>query len=249
MSVKKIVINGLIFLVGAAVGGGCTFLYCKKGEEDRIQAEVDAVRRDLKRAYSDGSESVEEKNDQDIEKALETPRNGLKTHISGIPEAERRERLEKASELVIQQDYGGYFDYEKFDESTVKVDGRGQPIDKPEKTFKDPREVLIEDIIESTAPSDDDNPIVLTEEMLDNYDTRDMQFCTLYLGDQLLVDDQTREVLSVPDTIGEDIFMKFLMAHQQDEIFVKDPKTDTLFDITKANEAWMEVEEDYHGGV
>ena len=78
-------------------------------------------------------------------------------------------------------------------------------------------------------------------------DDSDKVFLTLYLGDQALVEDVSLSEVDVEQTIGYDIFDKILVSHNE-EFTVKNPKFDTIYDISVESASFTEVMEDYHGG-
>lgn len=229
MTVKKVLINGIIFVVGAIAGGAGTYFWCKKGEEDRINAEVKSVKETYEKAFKKPNTSDSKKDEQDIRHGLKQAKNGLKTHSGGSEQVAIRQTAE---EIKQANNYGGYFENQKPPMVDFKV-------------------ALLNDIVESSCPSERDNePYVLTEDMLADEDgAGDMTFCTLYTQDQVLSEDTTNEALDVASTIGENIFNKFLNALDTDEIYVKDPRTDIVYDIVRENSSYAEMMEAFHGGV
>ncbi len=231
MSLKRILIDGALVLLGAACGGGGVYIWCKNTEEARIDQAAEEIRQAYKKARSEQNTDDSNKDEQDIEKPQETPKNGLKTH-SEVPE----EGLirQTAEEIKQVNNYGGYFANQK-----------------PTEDIVDPRQVLINDIADAMHPSERDNePYVLTEEMLEDEEAAsDMTFCTLYSRDRVLADDLNNDSMDIYQTIGWDLFNKFLNAPDTEEIYVKDPRTDTVYDIVKEDASYSEMMSAYHGGV
>lgn len=231
MSFKKVLVSGIIFLAGAVSGGAGVYIWRTKTEEQRINAEIDSVKKAFEKAHSSSNTSDSDKDDQDIETPLKTPENGLKTRETAmVTEIE----IGKANKIIKHQKYDGYFS------------------DQDARDNMDPRTALLEDIIESSSyPRDDDNkPYVMTES---EYETdpaaSDVVFLTVYEEDKILADDVTNEAVNVDESIGMDIFEKFLNAKEADDIYVKDPRTDTVYEVTKESGSYKTMMECYHGGM
>lgn len=231
MSFKKVLVSGIIFLAGAVSGGAGVYIWRTKTEEQRINAEIDSVKKAFEKAHSSSNTSDSDKDDQDIETPLKTPENSLKTRDTAmVTEIE----IGKANKIIKHQKYDGYFENQ---------DARDN---------MDPRTLLLEDIIESSSyPRDDDNkPYVMTES---EYETdpaaSDTTFLTVYEEDKILADDVTNEAVNVDESIGMDIFEKFLNAKEADDIYVKDPRTDTVYEVTKESGSYKTMMECYHGGM
>ena len=231
MSFKKVLVSGIIFLAGAVSGGAGVYIWRTKTEEQRINAEIDSVKKAFEKAHSSSNTSDSDKDDQDIETPLKTPENSLKTRETAmVTEIE----IGKANKIIKHQKYDGYFS------------------DQDARDNMDPRTALLEDIIESSSyPRDDDNkPYVMTES---EYETdpaaSDVVFLTVYEEDKILADDVTNEAVNVDESIGMDIFEKFLNAKEADDIYVKDPRTDTVYEVTKESGSYKTMMECYHGGM
>lgn len=231
MSFKKVLVSGIIFLAGAVSGGAGVYIWRTKTEEQRINAEIDSVKKAFEKAHSGSNTSDSDKDDQDIETPLKTPENSLKTRETAmVTEIE----IGKANKIIKHQKYDGYFS------------------DQDARDNMDPRTALLEDIIESSSyPRDDDNkPYVMTES---EYETdpaaSDVVFLTVYEEDKILADDVTNEAVNVDESIGMDIFEKFLNAKEADDIYVKDPRTDTVYEVTKESGSYKTMMECYHGGM
>lgn len=231
MNFKKFLVSGIIFLAGAVTGGAGVYIWRTKTEEQRINAEIDSVKKTFKKAHSRSYSSNSNDNDQDIGTTLKTPKNGLKTRNTGIP---RGIDTRKSDNIINHQKYDGYFS------------------DQDAKDHMDPRTALLEDIIESSSypRDDDDKPYVMTES---EYETdpaaSDVVFLTVYEEDKVLADDVTNEAVNVDESIGMDIFEKFLNAKEADDIYVKDPRTDTVYEVTKESGSYKDMMECYHGGM
>lgn len=235
---KKYLANGIIFLLGAAVGGACTYFYCKNGEEDRINAEVKSVRDAFSKLSRKPNNDDSDEYDKDIGQDDKTRQNGLKCVSGAFCEDDNAKSKEERDSIISHENYSGYFDKNNVDEN-----GALDPLD--------PRTLLIQDVINTAHPDDerDSQPYVMTDEMLENDPAASELIClTLYLKDQILADDLHEEAVSVDDTIGMDIFEKFLNSHETDEIFVKDPRLDVAYDIVKEDLSFKEMMETYHGG-
>lgn len=235
MSFKKVLVSGIIFLAGAVTGGAGVYIWRTKTEEQRINAEIDSVKKAFEKANSSSNTSDSDNDDQDIGTPLKTPENGLKTRNTGIPsDAEVEKAKSETKSIIGRQKYDGYFENQ---------DARDN---------MDPRTALLEDIIESSSyPRDDDNkPYVMTES---EYETdpaaSDTTFLTVYEEDKVLADDVTNEAVNVDESIGMDIFEKFLNAKEADDIYVKDPRTDTVYEVTKESGSYKTMMECYHGGM
>lgn len=231
MSFKKVLVSGIIFLAGAVSGGAGVYIWRTKTEEQRINAEIDSVKKAFEKAHSSSNTSDSNKDDQDIETTLKTPENDLKTRETAmVTEIE----IGKANKIINHQKYDGYFS------------------DQDARDNMDPRTLLLEDIIESSSyPRDDDNkPYVMTES---EYETdpaaSDTTFLTVYEEDKILADDVSNEAVNVDESIGMDIFEKFLNAKEADDIYVKDPRTDTVYEVTKESGSYKTMMECYHGGM
>lgn len=231
MSLKKVLVSGIIFLAGAITGGAGVYIWRTKTEEQRINAEIDSVKKAFEKAHSSSYTSNSNGDDQDIGTPLKTPENGLKTQDTGIL---RGIETRKANKIINHQKYDGYFN------------------DQDAKDHMDPRTALLEDIIESSSypRDDDDKPYVMTES---EYETdpaaSDVVFLTVYEEDKVLADDVTNEAVNVDESIGMDIFEKFLNAKEADDIYVKDPRTDTVYEVTKESGSYKTMMECYHGGM
>lgn len=231
MNFKKVLVSGIIFLAGAVTGGAGVYIWRTKTEEQRINAEIDSVKNAFKKTHYSSNSSDSNNDDQDIGTPLKTPENGLKTRNTGIL---RGIETRKADKIINHQKYDGYFS------------------DQDAKDNMDPRTALLEDIIESSSyPRDDDNkPYVMTES---EYETdpaaSDVVFLTVYEEDKVLADDVTNEAVNVDESIGMDIFEKFLNAKEADDIYVKDPRTDTVYEVTKESGSYKDMMECYHGGM
>ena len=235
MSFKKVLVSGIIFLAGAVIGGAGVYIWRTKTEEQRINAEIDSVKKAFEKAHSSSNTSDSNGDDQDIGTPLKTPENGLKTQNTGIVNDAEVEKAKSENKSIIgRQKYDGYFENQ---------DARDN---------MDPRTLLLEDIIESSSyPRDDDNkPYVMTES---EYETdpaaSDTTFLTVYEEDKILADDVTNEAVNVDESIGMDIFEKFLNAKEADDIYVKDPRTDTVYEVTKESGSYKTMMECYHGGM
>ena len=235
MSFKKVLVSGIIFLAGAVTGGAGVYIWRTKTEEERINAEIDSVKKAFEKAHSSPNTSDSDNDDQDIGTALKTPENGLKTRNTGtLSDAEVQKARTEAKGIIGRQKYDGYFENQ---------DARDN---------MDPRTLLLEDIIESSSyPRDDDNkPYVMTES---EYETdpaaSDVVFLTVYEEDRILADDITNEAVNVDESIGMDIFEKFLNSKEVDDIYVKDPRTDTVYEVTKESGSYKTMMECYHGGM
>ena len=235
MSFKKVLVSGIIFLAGAITGGAGVYIWRTKTEEQRINAEIDSVKKAFEKAHSRSYTSNSNGDDQDIGTPLKTPENSLKTQNTGIlRDAEVAKAKLETKSIIGRQKYDGYFN------------------DQDAKEHMDPRTALLEDIIESSSyPSeDDDKPYVMTES---EYETdpaaSDVVFLTIYEEDKVLADDVTNEAVNVDESIGMDIFEKFLNAKEADDIYVKDPRTDTVYEVTKESGSYKTMMECYHGGM
>lgn len=235
MSFKKILVSGIIFLAGAVSGGAGVYIWRTKTEEQRINAEIDSVKKAFEKAHSSSNTSDSNNDGQDIGTPLKTPENGLKTRDTGIVNDAEVEKAKSENKSIIgRQKYDGYFENQ---------DARDN---------MDPRTLLLEDIIESSSyPRDDDSkPYVMTES---EYETdpaaSDVVFLTVYEEDKILADDVTNEAVNVDESIGMDIFEKFLNAKEADDIYVKDPRTDTVYEVTKESGSYKTMMECYHGGM
>lgn len=235
MSFKKVLVSGIIFLAGAVSGGAGVYIWRTKTEEQRINAEIDSVKKAFEKANSSPNESDSDNDDQDIETPLKTPENGLKTRNTGtLSDAEVQKAKLETKSIIGRQKYDGYFENQ---------DARDN---------MDPRTLLLEDIIESSSyPRDDDNkPYVMTES---EYETdpaaSDTTFLTVYEEDKILADDVSNEAVNVDESIGMDIFEKFLNSKEADDIYVKDPRTDTVYEVTKESGSYKTMMECYHGGM
>lgn len=235
MSFKKVLVSSIIFLAGAVTGGAGVYIWRTKTEEERINAEIDSVKKAFEKAHSSQNKSDSDNDDQDIETPLKTPENDLKTRNTGtLSDAEVQKAKLETKSIIGRQKYDGYFENQ---------DARDN---------MDPRTLLLEDIIESSSfPRDDDNkPYVMTES---EYETdpaaSDVVFLTVYEEDKILADDVTNEAVNVDESIGMDIFEKFLNSKEADDIYVKDPRTDTVYEVTKESGSYKTMMECYHGGM
>lgn len=235
MSFKKVLVSGIIFLAGAVSGGAGVYIWRTKTEEERINAEIDSVKKAFEKANSSSNKSDSDNDDQDIGTPLKTPENGLKTRNTGtLRDAEVQKAKLETKSIIGRQKYDGYFENQ---------DARDN---------MDPRTLLLEDIIESSSyPRDDDNkPYVMTES---EYETdpaaSDVVFLTVYEEDKILADDVTNEAVNVDESIGMDIFEKFLNSKEADDIYVKNPRTDTVYEVTKESGSYKTMMECYHGGM
>lgn len=234
MSFKKVLVSGIIFLAGAVTGGAGVYIWRTKTEEERINAEIDSVKKAFEKANSSSNTSDSDNDGQDIEAPLKTPENGLKMRNTGtLSDAEVQKAKLETKSIIGRQKYDGYFENQ---------DARDN---------MDPRTLLLEDIIESSSyPRDDDKPYVMTES---EYETdpaaSDVVFLTVYEEDKILADDVTNEAVNVDESIGMDIFEKFLNSKEADDIYVKDPRTDTVYEVTKESGSYKTMMECYHGGM
>ena len=235
MSFKKVLVSGIIFLAGAVTGGAGVYIWRTKTEEERINAEIDSVKKAFEKANSSSNTSDSDNDGQDIEAPLKTLENGLKMRNTGtLRDAEVQKAKLETKSIIGRQKYDGYFENQ---------DARDN---------MDPRTLLLEDIIESSSyPRDDDNkPYVMTES---EYETdpaaSDVVFLTVYEEDKILADDVTNEAVNVDESIGMDIFEKFLNSKEADDIYVKDPRTDTVYEVTKESGSYKTMMECYHGGM
>lgn len=234
MSFKKVLVSGIIFLAGAVTGGAGVYIWRTKTEEERINAEIDSVKKAFEKADSSPNTSDSDNDDQDIGTPLKTPENGLKTRNTGtLSDAEVQKAKLETKSIIGRQKYDGYFENQ---------DARDNI---------DPRTLLLDDIIESSSfPRDDDKPYVMTES---EYETdpaaSDVVFLTVYEEDRILADDVTNEAVNVDESIGMDIFEKFLNSKEADDIYVKDPRTDTVYEVTKESGSYKTMMECYHGGM
>lgn len=235
MTFKKVLVSSIIFLAGAVTGGAGVYIWRTKTEEERINAEIDSVKKAFEKAHSSSNTSDSNNDDQDIGTPLKTPENGLKTRKVGtLSDAEVQKAKLETKSIIGRQKYDGYFENQ---------DARDN---------MDPRTLLLEDIIESSSfPRDDDNkPYVMTES---EYETdpaaSDVVFLTVYEEDRILADDVTNEAVNVDESIGMDIFEKFLNSKEVDDIYVKDPRTDTVYEVTKESGSYKTMMECYHGGM
>lgn len=234
MSFKKVLVSGIIFLAGAVTGGAGVYIWRTKTEEERINAEIDSVKKAFEKANSSPNTSDSDNGDQDIGTPLKTPENGLKTRNTGtLSDAEVQKAKLETKSIIGRQKYDGYFENQ---------DARDN---------MDPRTLLLDDIIESSSyPRDDDKPYVMTES---EYETdpaaSDVVFLTVYEEDKILADDVTNEAVNVDESIGMDIFEKFLNSKEADDIYVKDPRTDTVYEVTKESGSYKTMMECYHGGM
>lgn len=234
MSFKKVLVSGIIFLAGAVTGGAGVYIWRTKTEEERINAEIDSVKKAFEKAHSSSNTSDSDNDSQDIGTPLKTPENGLKTRNTGtLSDAEVQKAKLETKSIIGRQKYDGYFENQ---------DARDN---------MDPRTLLLEDIIESSSfPRDDDKPYVMTES---EYETdpaaSDVTFLTVYEEDKILADDVTNEAVNVDESIGMDIFEKFLNSKEADDIYVKDPRTDTVYEVTKESGSYKTMMECYHGGM
>lgn len=234
MSFKKVLVSGIIFLAGAVTGGAGVYIWRTKTEEERINAEIDSVKKAFEKANSSPNASDSDNDSQDIGTPLKTPENGLKTRNTGtLSDAEVQKAKLETKSIIGRQKYDGYFENQ---------DARDN---------MDPRTLLLDDIIESSSyPRDDDKPYVMTES---EYETdpaaSDVVFLTVYEEDKILADDVTNEAVNVDESIGMDIFEKFLNSKEADDIYVKDPRTDTVYEVTKESGSYKTMMECYHGGM
>lgn len=228
MNGKRLLIDGIIFLVGGCAGGAAAYFYVKKDEEDRINKEVNDIYKALGKGSSKPNTAMPEKNDQVIENGLKQAKNGLKTR-SGA--SERGLMREQATDIAHKEKYSGYFD---------KANGMDEEI----------RDIVMDDVMEMCAddesPTEHTEPYFMTMEEAE-VDDSERVFMTLYLGDQKLVEDVSLTEVDVERTIGYDIFDKILSS-TNDEYTVKNPEFDVIYDISKESTSFEEVMEDYHGG-
>lgn len=234
MSFKKVLVSGIIFLAGAVTGGAGVYIWRTKTEEERINAEIDSVKKAFEKAHSSSNTSDSDNDDQDIGTPLKTPENGLKTRNTGtLSDTEVEKAKLETKSIIGRQKYDGYFENQ---------DARDN---------MDPRTLLLDDIIESSSyPRDDDKPYVMTES---EYETdpaaSDVVFLTVYEEDKILADDVANEAVNVDESIGMDIFEKFLNSKEADDIYVKDPRTDTVYEVTKESGSYKTMMKCYHGGM
>lgn len=230
MALKRFLIDGALVLLGAAAGGTGVYIWRKNTEETRIDKAVEDFRKAYKKAQNNPNTDDSEKDEQDIEKPQETAKNGLKTHSGGSEEGLIRQTAEEIKQV---NNYGGYFANQKANEGV-----------------SDPRQDLVNEVADTMHPTEKDNmPYVMTDDMLEDDDAAgDMTFCTLYSRDKVLADDLNNEALDIYSTIGHELFNKFLDSDVE-EIYVKDPRTDTVYDIVKEDQSYTEMMEAYHGGV
>lgn len=122
------------------------------------------------------------------------------------------------------------------------IDGFDTPISNTQQK-------IVNMIMEKDSPEEKIKPFIPSEDELAedlSYKSVD-QFLTLYLGDQVLADSTTLEHVDFLDTIGEDLYYRFLKS-DTDDIFVKNPNNDMLYEVTKEDGKYSEMMELYHGG-
>lgn len=228
MTVKRLLVDGVIFLTGAAVGGAAAYFYVKKDEENRMNKEVNDIREALKKGSNKQDTDDDGSNRQDIGKPSNEAKNNLRTRSGASESTLMRDSV---NTLIHKEKYSGYFD---------KANGMDPEI----------RDIIMEDVAEvcaeEEAPTEHTKPYFMTMEEAE-VDDAERIFMTLYLGDQKLVEDAALTEVDVERTIGYDIFDKILTSHN-DEYTVKNPEFDVIYDISKESMSFEEVMEDYHGG-
>lgn len=215
---KNIIYNALWFVVGAAVGGSCSYFYCKKTENERLDKEIQSVID----AFKHSNQSKKPKNE---EKTQETP-----SLSDLLQEDQEPDEVEPASPETKAIYYNMISKY------------KSDMADNPEAAE------IVSQIVAKDAPIERDDPYVMTEDEVSMADSSDMIFATVYVTDHILADDATNEELDVSTTIGWDIMNKILNSTPE-EIFVMDPRTDSIYDITVNKTSYIEMMDAYHGGV
>lgn len=128
----------------------------------------------------------------------------------------------------------------------IKNNGYVNEFDTP---MSNTQQKIVNMIMGNSSPEEKIKPFIPSEEELAedlSYKSVD-QFLTLYLGDQVLADTTTLEHVDFLDTIGEDLYYRFLKSNT-DDIFVKNPNNDMLYEVTKEDGKYSEMMELYHGG-
>ena len=128
----------------------------------------------------------------------------------------------------------------------IKNNGYVNEFDTP---MSNTQQKIVNMIMEKDSPEEKIKPFIPSEDELAedlSYKSVD-QFLTLYLGDQVLADSTTLEHVDFLDTIGEDLYYRFLKS-DTDDIFVKNPNNDMLYEVTKEDRKYSEMMELYHGG-
>lgn len=222
---KSILMNAVMFTIGIISGGATTYIYCKKTEESRIEAEVNSVREAYEKASKTLNSKDDEKNDHSIKNAENKSENAFKSAQKGSEEilATRKKCAD-----IVKTNYGGFYG---------------------DQSSSDIREQILQDIMDSDTPDEPNMPYVMTDDMVANDDySDDMTFLTYYMGDQVLADDANLEPMDIRQSIGYEIIDKFAKSNAV-EIFVKDPRIDILYDITKDDGSYADMMETYHGGI
>lgn len=222
---KSILMNAVMFTIGIISGGATTYIYCKKTEEARIETEVKSVREAYEKASKTPNSKDDEKNDHSIKNTEDKSENAFKLAQKGPEEilATRKKCTD-----IVKTNYGGFYG---------------------DRSSSDIREQILQDIMDSDTPDEPDMPYVMTDDMVANDDySDDMTFLTYYMGDQVLADDANLEPMDIRQSIGYEIIDKFAQSNAV-EIFVKDPRIDILYDITKDDGSYADMMETYHGGI
>lgn len=213
---KNIIFNALWFVVGAAVGGSCSYFYCKKTENERLDKEIQSVIDAFK--YNDTTKKPknDKKTDENEEKTEEMPADDQEV-----------DAVSTENKVIYYNMISKY---------------RSDMSDNPEAAE------IVSQIVAKDAPIERDEPYVMTEDEVSMADSADMIFATVYIPDHILADDATNEELDVSTTIGWEIMNKILSS-KAEEIFVMDPRTDSIYDITVNTSSYVEMMNAYHGGV
>lgn len=231
------------FLCGAAIGAVSTFFALKNDEENRINKEIDNVRDELIKHYKKPYKNDSTSDDKDITDGAKTDKKGVYEPNNGISEATNTiSEKSQANSIKTANNYTKYFETKDENGSVDERDSDYNPFTKAD---------LIDDIAETTPPGSDEESEArwITDDELESLVTDELVCLTFYEGDQVLADDESCETEDPFEVFGHgDMFKKFVMGNT-DEVFVKNNRTGTCYDISKDTGRYDEMMEAYHGGM
>lgn len=123
-----------------------------------------------------------------------------------------------------------------------------------EEDVDDQIDQLEEEKAEAESPTDDEpeketDPYILSEEELEEELFQDCIAVTYFMDDGELMDDMTRMTVDISEAFGDSVLKKIIEGTQNNvyDIFVKNPKTDSIYEVTIDDGSYKDYMRDYYG--
>lgn len=214
-STKNLLIGGISFLAGAAIGGAGMFFYSKRYFQEKSDAEIKDMADYYNNKYADDILKKKEEGKDD---------KGVKEESNEQEQAQQKEYVEKASIYdKIEDDELSRTNYTDMFRDSKSGDSSDSASNKKKKDRKKKAEIeIVDDEVWNENPG--------------NLDTK---FIVFYDADNTLVDEDTEQIVDDPTLV--DFINKNENEAIDDTMILQDNKLNTLYHVTIMQAAFSEV--------